>query len=217
MIDGVFYEGITDYVSDNNTLRLAIIPDAFYEASKILYDNKDITSSLKDGFITINLDGEDELDVKFSSSSHEKSSRLYRISGRVMIDGESVENAVVILNNEKKSITNSDGYYSFEDVSEGVHSLLIIKDGKGIGFTTFKLLYIDTNTIDTYKDDNMFVVALGKSSAHINMNICVNDDFFIHFDNVDIHSKCGMVWLLGFGLLIVGIVIFIVCRKKTHI
>lgn len=210
MIDGAFYEGSSKYASNNDSVRVAIIPNNGYEVLQILYNGEDITDNLKNGFITLKLKEPNKLNVKFTPKK-EYGDGIYKISGKVMLDGKPLSDAIVTLNDNEKVVTDSNGYYEFDNVPAGVNSLLIMKDGKGVGFATFEILSSEIKNINTYNDD-LFVIEISKDSSSFIMDINVNDDYSLDFDNVQLDTNCNLWWLLI--VFIVVIVLFVILYKR---
>ena len=216
MIDGTMYEGVSKYSSNEDAVKVAIIPNSGYEVASIKLDDKDITSSLKNGFVIVDLKNSSKLSVDFSLIETENISEGYKISGKVLVDGKAISDAVVILNDDAKTVTNTSGEYHFDNVPEGVNSILIMKDGKGIGFATFKIVASDNNEFDAYEDD-VFTIEMGQNNLTFVMDLNVNDDYSIDFSNVELDGNFNYMWLVVLGIvLVVGITVIIFIKKNKN-
>ena len=214
MIDGTLYEGISNYLTDDSSVKAAIIPNNGYKVDNIKLNDVDITNSLKNGFVTVNLDSSSMLRVKFTLVDTKSVEDGYKISGKVIVAGEAVPDAVVILNDDVKTVTNASGEYYFENVPLGDNSILVMKDGKGIGFATFRILASDINEFETY-DDDVFTIEMGQNNLTFVMDLKVNEDYSIDFKNVELSSDSNYLWLIVLGVVLVaGIIIIVVVWKN---
>ena len=94
-----------------------------------------------------------------------------------------------------------------------------MKDGKGIGFATFKLVAGGADEIEAYDDGEEFTIAIGANNLTFAMDLNVNSDYSINFDNIEISPKSNFIWLLVLsGIVLIGMtVVFYISRKnKTY-
>ena len=213
MIKGTFYEGSSEYVSNDSSVKVAIIPNNGYEVFQILYNGEDITDTLRDGFVTLNLNGTSNLNIKFSAKNMEVGKYTYKISGRVIMDGKPLKNAIVILNDKEKVTTDVNGNYHFDNVPIGVNSLLIMKDGIGLGFGTFRIELSDVKNVNTYNDD-LFTIEMKKNNLDIIMDINVNDDYSIELKDVKIDNAFNLLWVVLIVIGIVAVIVIFLIKKK---
>lgn len=229
VIDKKIYKGKFNYkIDDNSDISLIIKPDANYIVKKILLNNVDITNQLEAGFVNIKaITNDKNIDITFEKTEENKTLKKYTLSGSIIMDGQPINNAIVELHSKVlTTITDKNGFFVFNDVPDGNHTLTVIKNNEIIGYTEFKINTSNNNKLS--KNNGITNISLSRKIAKINLKLDLDNNGKIiinSFEAMDINDKIisidsfnynYYIWYIGVSAIIILIIIIIIKLKKKN-
>lgn len=109
-----------------------------------------------------------------SSPTGDEKEDKYNISGNITINGKT-SSGISITVDGISVVVDSKGKYTLKDVTEGKHTLNILKDGKAIGTVVFNIISDGTKTYFVLLKDGTYSIYVKESITNLNINFNFDD------------------------------------------
>ena len=219
ILDGIIVNESGKYVFESN--KIIIRPDYNYELSKALLNNIDIVSNISNGFLDATNIDEAELQLEFNLSNDVEQTNGYQFTGQVIYNNVPLANGYIELySNKLTTFTNEFGYFSFDELSLGHHSMTIMKDNKVLGYTEFELFKNNKNDLEIRYKQNESIIT---NSDNVNIKFIVNDEYDLTIVNNDIikndtnSNKLIIIYSLIIFLTLLILILLISKLKNKNI
>ena len=179
-VNGIAVTG--KYYTKDDSLSLVIAAFAGYQTGEIFFNNQSILRN--GGFITLNLNKTNTLSINYIKEDN-SSLRTFVLRGIVKRNNQFVKGATIVLHSKEKSVvTDTNGFYQFNDVEYGFHTLSVFVDGLLVGYKEFNITS-DTISNIIYNDDDIAQIKFANNSVIFNMNIQIKDNYRLDLSDFD--------------------------------
>ena len=212
----VFFEGVegTEFTVERlSEPRLLIRADRGNVIKSVTVNGTDVTDDITGGYLTLSAVYEDKALVVTTEREDTTYDETYTVKGTVTLNGEPMPDVTLELCS-KKVVTDENGYFVFEDVTLGEHSITALVDGKVMGYLAFELKE-DSFCDITLREDGTYTVSVDKRGIGVELDLELNDGLgALVPTGATMVSRClWWLWLLLL-LIIILIVIIVIYRKK---
>jgi hypothetical protein len=218
----VFYEGVSGdsfTVERLSTPRLLIRAESGKVIKTVMLNGVDVTADLHSGYLDLAPIYEDKAITITTEDEPAAPEDTYTVSGKVTLNGQPLANVDLELRSTLKTAkTDENGYFTFEDVEPGKHSLTALSESRVIGYLSFDLKE-DAESDVSLLEDGTYTVSIDQSGAGVELNLVLNEQAgtIVPTEAQKIAHNLWWLWLL-LALLVICIVVSIVIiyRKKKE-
>ena len=175
----VFFEGVNVElfgVAEASKPRILIRAESGKIIESVTVDGVDVTHLIKGGYLELDSVYKDQVIVVNTKDEPVSEGPTYKVTGTVTLNGKPLANVNLELRSTlKTTTTDENGYFSFEDVEYGKHSLTAVSGEKVIGFMSFEMNNESTNDV-TIMDDGTYSVSIDKDGAGIELSLVLNKE-----------------------------------------
>lgn len=209
-------EGHSFEVYEADEPRLLIRAESGKQIESIVLDGVDLTAELDGGYLTLEPVFGDKVLTVTTKSETAKAENTYTVSGRITLNGQPLANVEIELRSTlKTATTDAGGYFSFDGVEAGKHSLTAVSNETVIGYLSFDLRE-DNESDVALQDGGIYTVSIDKNGAGVELDLVLNEDLGIIVPT-QAKSITQNLWLwiiIILALVVIATVAYVWYRKK---
>ena len=173
-----FYQGVSGEeftVERLSTPRILIRPENGKVIKSVLLNGVDVTELLQGGYLDLAPVYEDQTLTVTTEDEPAPSQDTFTVKGRVTLNGQPLANVELVLSaTQQTTRTDENGYFVFEGVEPGNHSMTAYNGGKVVGYLPFDMK-TDNKTDVVVLEDGSYTVTVDKNGAGVELNLVLNE------------------------------------------
>ena len=174
-----FYQGVSGdefTVERLSTPRILIRPENGQVIKSVLLNGVDVTELLQGGYLDLTPVYEDQTLVVTTEDEPAPPQDTFTVKGRVTLNGQPLANVELILSaTQQTTRTDENGYFVFEGVEPGFHSLTARNGEKVIGYLPFDM-EMDSKTDVVVLEDGSCTVSVDENGAGVELHLVLNEE-----------------------------------------